>query len=113
MTLNGLISVEETYQAVKSLQVLRSNDYDAPKILKFVSESLTSSSTDIKDIFYGLRTIELLGGKDGRTVAAVSAHCHLRCVWKIAVGSRIIATVQRNEDLVRHCTILLHMNPVW
>lgn len=76
MLTNGLSSLEETYQAVRSLQALRSEDYDAAKILNCVAESLTSSSPDIKDIFYGLRIIELLHGKEGSAVGAVSPRPH-------------------------------------
>lgn len=79
-------SIEETYQAVRSLQALGSADYDAAKISNSIVGSVTPSS-DVKDIFYGLRTIELLGGKDGAAVGA-------------AVASRVLNSVKESDSLV-------------
>lgn len=63
---------------MRSLQALGSADYDAAKISKFVHESLIASFPEIKDVFYGLRTIELLhNGREGAALGAVSVQVHL------------------------------------
>ncbi|CAM6119352.1 unnamed protein product [Calypogeia fissa] len=81
-------SLEELYQAVRSLQALRSDDYDTAKITKVVHEALTASSPEIMDIFYGLRTIELL--HNGREGAAIGS----------TVAPKVLASVRESKSLV-------------
>ncbi|KAL2643098.1 hypothetical protein R1flu_010685 [Riccia fluitans] len=61
-------SLEETYQAVKSLKVLKSDDLDAAKICNLVATSVSSTSS-AKDAFHGIRIAELLHCQDAAKVA--------------------------------------------
>ncbi|KAL3696369.1 hypothetical protein R1sor_010445 [Riccia sorocarpa] len=61
-------SLEETYQAVKSLKLLKSDEVDAVKICNFVARSV-NSTCGTKDTFYGIRTAELLHCQDAAKVA--------------------------------------------
>ncbi|BBN00575.1 dolichyl-diphosphooligosaccharide---protein glycosyltransferase subunit 2 (ribophorin II) [Marchantia polymorpha subsp. ruderalis] len=66
-------SLEETYQAVKSLKALKSGDLDGSTICEVVSKTLTSSSS-AKDAFYGIRIAELLHCQEAAKAAETVVH---------------------------------------